>query len=107
MKILRDIQFFGPGKYSIKEISEKDFFDTIKNINIVESVEAYVGTRARHIIKKKTGADLVSCEKDIVMQDCEQALIIKMNFRAKVKNDKLYLPEFTYYSMIFKKEEKK
>ena len=102
MKLFRESFMPVPGVYSKVDITKEDFINKLKNVDVSEVIQSYVGQKARALILGWTGIKLQLCLKDVNIQNDEEILVMEMNFRAKVKDNTLYLPEFIFSSVHFK-----
>ena len=102
MKIFNHAFMPRPGMYVMEQIDQKTFCKEVINVLPEEAIHAYIGTRRRDLIKKWIGVPLKACQEDIVLENNEVILVFEMNFKAKVKNETLYLPEYTFYKIQYK-----
>jgi len=93
-----------PGTYAIEKISKDAFCSALMSVPTDEAIDSYIGTKCRQLIKKWTGLTLKACNKDIAFEDTEGILIMEMNFKAKVKDNALFIPEFIFYEVQYTKE---
>jgi len=104
MKIFRNTIMSVPGTYVMSRITKEEFCRFLTGVSPEEAITCYIGTKCRELIKKWTGVELTPCQKDILLEEAETILVMEMNFKAKVRDDTLFIPEFVFYNVQYNKE---
>ena len=104
MKLFRNATMPVPGAYGMSRITKDEFCRFLTGVSPEEAINCYVGIKCRELVKKWTGVELTPCQKDIVFDDKETILVMEMNFKAKVKDNTLFIPEFIFYNVQYNKE---